>query len=208
MPAECYKCLKPTGSTLSCPECARHTEMMADCLGGMRALQTYTPDTFQPSPITQAAFLAAKTFNALRENLYLYGPCGTGKSHLATIAARGYLPHVLTKQPLEVLADTVGAGKGDSREAVLRLSRVKVLVLDEIGTGTDSAKTVDRLYDVLNRRYQDRAGGLIVTSNLSLEELAKYLKDDRIPSRLAEMCRGREYDLTGEPDHRLVPRTA
>jgi DNA replication protein DnaC len=47
-----------------------------------------------------------------------------------------------------------------------------------------------------------------VTSNLTLEQLASYLKDDRIPSRLAEMCRGLQYDLTGEPDHRLDARPA
>lgn len=203
MTAECFGCKKPQGSSVSCRECVRHNEFLASCLGGMRALQTYTPDSFKPSKVTHDAFVAAKTFNALRENLYLSGPCGTGKSHLATIAARGYLPNVLTKQPLEVLADTVGPGKSDDRAAVLRLAHVKVLVLDDLGTGTDSVKTVDRLYDVINRRYQDRAGGLIVTSNLTLGELAAYLKDDRIPSRLAEMCRTRCFDLSGERDHRI-----
>ncbi len=203
MPADCYRCEKPQGSNTTCDECARFNDMMAACLGGMRALQTFTPDAFKPSKVTAEAFLAAKTFNAARENLYLSGPCGTGKTHLATIAARGYLPHILTKQPLEILADTVGVGKGDTRDAVLRLSRIKVLVIDDMGTGTDSSKTVDRLYDVINRRYQDRAGGLIVTSNLNLDQLGAYLKDDRIPSRLAEMCRGHQFDLSHEPDHRL-----
>jgi DNA replication protein DnaC len=172
----------------------------------MRALKTFTPDAFVPSRVTHEAFIAAKTFNPVRENLYLHGPCGVGKSHLAAIAARPFLPNILTIQPLELLAATVGPGRGDDRAAITRFSKIKVLVLDDAGTGTDSSKTVDRLYDVLNRRYQDAAGGLIVTSNLSLEDLAKYLKDDRIPSRLAQMCAARTFDLSGEPDHRIEKR--
>lgn len=206
MPAECPQCGKSAGSAADCRECLRLAEYYATCLGGARALKTFTPETYAPSRVTGEAFIAAKTFNPARENLYLHGPCGVGKSHLAAVAARPSLPYVLTVQPLELLAATVGPGRGDDRAAVTRYSKIKVLVLDDIGTGTDSAKTVDRLYDVLNRRYQDAAGGLVVTSNLSIEELAKYLKDDRIPSRLAQMCGVHVYDLSGEPDHRLEKR--
>lgn len=203
MPAECPRCGGTPGTATACRECQRLAEYHAACLGGQRALRTYTAEAYAPSRITGDAYIAAKTFNPLRENLYFHGPCGTGKSHLAAVAARPALPHVLTVQPLELLAATVGPGRGDDRVAVTRYSKVKVLVLDDLGTGTDSTKTVDRLYDVVNRRYQDAAGGLVVTSNLSLGDLAAYLKDDRIPSRLAEMCRTRVYDLTGEPDHRV-----
>lgn len=203
--ADCYGCGKTPGSTEGCSDCAKMRELHATAIGGARALKTFTEDRFKASDITYDAWIAAKSFDPRKDNLYLCGPCGTGKSHLAAVAARPQLPHVVTVNPLELVAAVMGASRsGEDREAVRRYAHMRVLVLDDIGVGTYTERTVDRIYDVIQRRYMDRAGGLIVTSNLTLDGLAEYLKDDRITSRLAQLCR--VFNFAGEPDHRLEKR--
>jgi DNA replication protein DnaC len=51
--------------------------------------------------------------------------------------------------------------------------------------------------------YMNMKGGLLVSSNLSLGELAERVGDDRLSSRLAQMCRGNVFSLAGEKDWRV-----
>lgn len=204
----CDFCGQKAGSGANCAECVKQRERWAGMLGGARALQKYVAEGF--TPVTDAAklaFSAAKAFDAGKQNLYLHGPTGAGKTRLAIIAARRYLPYVTTATAAEVICSIMEHRRGlDELAEVKRFALSRVLVLDELGLGEGSAAQVTKLYDVVNRRYRERAGGLIVTSNLNLDELAQAFGDDRITSRLAELCRGGIFDLTGEPDHRLEAR--
>lgn len=57
-------------------------------MGGEMALREFTLERFRPTPGSQVAFDATQSFNPDRDNLYLWGPCGVGKSHLAHVLAR------------------------------------------------------------------------------------------------------------------------
>jgi DNA replication protein DnaC len=73
------------------------------------------------------------------------------------------------------------------REVLERYGKVGLLVLDDFGTQNTSDWAFTMLYMLINRRYDDMSP-TIITSNYSLEELADKLEDDRITSRLYEMC--------------------
>ena len=87
------------------------------------------------------------------------------------------------------------------------LAKVDLLVLDDLGTENPTEWAVERLYSIINQRYNAEKP-LIVTSNFRLKEVADRLNNpknkregypsvtgDRIVSRLAQMCE--RIELTG-----------
>lgn len=60
------------------------------------------------------------------------------------------------------------------------------LVLDDIGAEKTSEWALQQLYLIINYRYEYLLT-TIITSNKTLEDLADFLGDDRIPSRIQRM---------------------
>lgn len=71
---------------------------------------------------------------------------------------------------------------------IMRLASVPVLVVDDLGVQKDSEHALTVLYEIFDRRDMDLRHGLIITSNLSMKDMAAKMGDDRIPSRIAGMC--------------------
>lgn len=189
---------------------AKSRELGAFCLGGHRAADEYRADLFVPSPATDTAFAAVKSFDSAKDNLFLCGPTGSGKSHLAAIAARrsfarpgiDWSNRVRTITPMELSRLLRSCDGATAEDSVLRgLIGREVLVLEDLGVSKDTEFLVSAIYEVINGRYQNSAGGLIVTSNLKLGELAAKLGDDRVSSRLAQMCK--IFNFSGVRDYRL-----
>lgn len=184
-------------------------EQDAYSMGGFRALDQFTPEKFRLTPGNSAAFAAVNVFDCDRDNLYLAGPTGTGKTHLAAIASRKYLRSgnksynmVMTKTQMEISRGLRACDGAEAEEdLIFRYIDVDVLVIDDIGIAKDTEFMIATLYEIINGRYMAGHGGLIVTSNLGLGDLAKKLGDDRISSRLAQMCK--IFSLAGEPDRRI-----
>lgn len=203
MASECPKCEYPMDG--KCWRC--HEDQMrlrnhgVVVLGGVRPYEDFTVEKFSPSARQKPALDACVSFDPGRDNLYLAGPVGSGKSHLATIAARRFLDRlsILTVTPSEISRD-VRSSKSEATSLKAIMSRA-VLVIDDLGAQKDTEFMVGLLLDIINHRYLNHRGGLIVTSNLKFSELAEKMADDRCSSRLAQMCKF--FDLTGEPDHRL-----
>lgn len=184
-------------------------------LGGWRAYDVYTEERFTETTINAAAFEFCKAFDPKKENVYLFGPAGTGKSHLATIAARrhiktkpnprgydGFITNVSHVKPPQLFREVRGAGDASREVAIIEdYAYSQVLIIDDIGIGKETEFANTTLFEIIDGRYMNRPGGLIVTSNLSLGDLATKLGDDRIPSRLAEMCK--VFSLAGEIDRRV-----
>lgn len=63
---------------------------------------------------------------------------------------------------------------------------VRYLFLDDIGAEKTTDWALEKLYNIINMRYNNNLH-ITVTSNLELDELSKKT-DDRIVSRLNEMC--------------------
>lgn len=185
-------------------------EMQASALGGLRALETYTQARFKATETSGPAFDAAVSFDQTRKNLYFYGPTGSGKSHLAAIAARKIIANpswIKTATQMQIARAIRAAESANEEEKIIRgLVLTPILVLEDLGVAKDTEFSLTLLYEIINGRYQNRAGGLIVTSNLSLGEIASKIGDDRISSRLAQMCM--IFSLKNEQDYRIARRPA
>ena len=91
----------------------------------------------------------------------------------------------------------------ENRAATDELARCRVLVLDDLGKEAPTAYACERLFDIVNERYNALLP-VIVTSNYTRGEIAQRLVEGdvgrSIASRLCEMTRRVHVD--GE-DRRL-----
>lgn len=175
----------------------------AEALGGLRALDTFTAERFELRSENQSAFEAAIAFEAKTDNMYISGTTGTGKSHLAAIAARRLMRgRIITTTQMKVSRQARFNAPTSEDEIIQDLSKVPVLVIDDLGVGKDTEFSLSLIYEILQGRYMRRPGGLIITSNLTLDQIASKLGDDRISSRIAQMCKGKIFHIAGK-DMRL-----
>ncbi len=164
----------------------------------MAALAEMTFETFQveapgnsPDQVLslRAAFEAAREFAANPSGwLLLRGGYGCGKSHLAAAIVnerlRRGLPALFVVLPdlLDELRATFADDSADSYEDRFEAVReVPLLVLDDLGAQAPTPWAAEKLYQLLNHRYNNRLP-TVVTTNCRLEDL-----DDRIRSRLCHV---------------------
>ncbi|HEY3283113.1 MAG TPA: AFG1/ZapE family ATPase [Armatimonadota bacterium] len=152
--------------------------------------------------------------------LYLSGPVGTGKSHLAAAACNAVLDrgqralmrfsHELFRELFEE-ARSAERGRGE-RPLLDSLTRARLVVLDDFALVKPKALESDHLLEILQARAS-YGGGLIITSNIAWRDLAQRYGDagPAIRSRLGGLCLGtdgtpRYYTVPqGTRDHRLSP---
>jgi DNA replication protein DnaC len=179
-------------------------EELVQLLGGEKPFREFTFERFEIAPENRLAYDLCKNFNPATDNLYLWGPCGVGKTHLAWAVARRCFEESLSVviTPAYQLSRQVRMKDPYQEQAAIEdFVRAEALVIDDLGMGPDTAFTRQILQEILDGRdFHDRAG-LVVTSKYSLDELAARLADDAIPSRLAGMCRATHI---GGSDHRLT----
>ena len=85
-------------------------------------------------------------------------------------------------------------------DLVKKYSGVGLLVLDDFGVEKTTDWSFQLLYLIINRRYENMKK-TIFTSNFTLEQLAEKLGDDRLPSRIQQMC---EIVFFNNQDYRSV----
>lgn len=141
-----------------------------------------------------------------RHNLFIFGKPGVGKSWPAAALLKAYIERHCVPGSFEEVPDLVDELRVAIREKkaealVNSISHNGALVLNDMGIGSPTTFVIERLHIILDRWNRNKKGGLIITSNLTLDELAvKY--DDRITSRIFQSCR-----IVGEvvgPDRRLA----
>ena len=185
---------------------ARRRQEESEALGGLRAVEMFTLERLTVTDHNARAIMLAKEFDRNKHNLYLYGPTGTGKTHIASVAARKFIGKTSVRTvKLVDLARTIRSCRSAVEESDVMTCYIQsgVLIIDDVGVEKGTEFNVGLLYELIDKRYLNKPGGLIVTTNLSLDELAQRLGEDRTTSRLAQMCKGRICNLTGEEDHRL-----
>ena len=145
------------------------------------------PESHTQYDMLVTAFETAQRYVAAPSGwLYLYGPVGAGKSHLAAaicnaLAADGY---TVAYGSVPDLTSFVRRGfadqTADDRHDTLLLA--DVLLLDDLGTQKSSEWTEETLFRLIDGRSRREAWTLI-TSNMDLDQ-----QPYRLASRIAEMA--------------------
>ena len=179
-----------------------------------------TFDDYKIDANNQEAVMAAKEF--LKDSstgLFYFGTPGTGKTFLSAILAQEMLKSgksVIFGDVPSLLEDLRSSydSKNDQKITKLMddLAEADLLVLDDLGTENPTEWAVERLYLIINQRYNAEKP-VVVTSNFRLGEIKDRLNNpknatnnfpsvtgSRIVSRLAQMCK--RIKLTGK-DRRL-----
>jgi DNA replication protein DnaC len=139
--------------------------------------------------------------------LLFFGSKGTGKTTLAMLVAQEALRRdrtVAIYTAPELLGRFHATYRDDSAHSELdlmeRLAAVDLLVLDDIAVARQTDWVLERLYAVVNRRYEDERSVVVTAEMESPDALGDHI-GPRTASRLFEMCV--PIPLFG-PDHRVT----
>lgn len=134
------------------------------------------------------------------EGFMIHGSVGTGKTYIAAALVYDLLrtvPHnrIMFATMPDVLDRIRATYNGGERDDVLqRALSVPVLVLDDLGTEKVTDWVREKVYQIINRRYNEQLT-TICTTNLAPSGLARHI-GERTVSRLMEMCRVVKLDGT------------
>ncbi len=181
-------------------------------VSNLGALSRMTFDTFMPDGVgltqtlrfnlREAYDLSVGFANEPRGWLVLLGGYGCGKTHLAAAIANHRIALGLSALFVVVpdLLDHLRAAFAPTSDTSLdeRLEAIRetpLLILDDLGAHNSTPWAQEKLYQIINHRYNSRLP-TVITTNQRLEEL-----DPRITSRLADPDLSQSYEIVA-PDFR------
>lgn len=166
--------------------------------------------------------------------LFIQGPVGCGKTHLACAVAKSFAQGALVRtcdKPriarrirfvtsidfLARLKETYDAAPGSAESDIMRgFTECDLLVLDDLGKDLPTEWAVNRIFQLLNARYNEMLP-TIITTQYTPEQLAvKFSRRadavdaEAIVSRISEMCAavelgGTDRRIKGRAVYRLQP---
>jgi len=109
----------------------------------------------------------------------LFGPSGTGKSHLASAIGYGMVQR--GKRVLFIKVTTLIQQLQQARQqlqltqALARLEKYRLLILDDIGYVKPSESDASLLFELISYRYE--SGSLLITSNQPFSQWDAFFGD-------------------------------
>jgi DNA replication protein DnaC len=194
------------GKLLKC-ECIKQSEERQRLgewrrLSQLDGLEGKTFETFEADTTElQRALSAAQAYAAELDGwLVLTGGCGTGKTHLAAAIANqtlatGNQTVMFTVVPdlLDHLRATFDPSRGvDYDERFNSIRNTFLLVLDDLGTENTTPWAREKLYQIVNHRYNERLP-TVITTNQRDQGI-----DDRILSRMLDRGLSRRITFNGD----------
>ena len=129
--------------------------------------------SFNPQiPVRKIKQLANCSYIDNRENVFLLGPVGVGKSHIAQA-----LGHIACRMGYDVLYTKaakmfryINGGRADNswENRIKRHTSEDLLIIDDFGLKPLTPLQSDDLYEVINERYMKKS--IIFTSNRGIED--------------------------------------
>jgi DNA replication protein DnaC len=151
----------------------------------------------------ESAYTFAKNFAAEPEKwLILQGLNGCGKTHLAAAIANHLrqsgkeVLFIVVPDLLDHLRSSFGPDSRVSYDALFeKIKKVPVLVLDDFGEHSATPWAQEKLYQLINYRYNAQLA-TVITTGLSLDEM-----EGSVGSRLADLKISCNFNITA-PDYR------
>ena len=176
-------------------------------ISNLELLRDKTFETFVPDvPGVRRAYLRAVEYAKRPQGwLVLVGNFGAGKTHLAAAIANELLRRqykvlfAIVPDLLDHLRSTFGPSSEVEYDERFELIRtVPVLVLDDLGTENTTPWAREKLFQIMNYRYND-ALPTVVTSNRKPEDI-----DQRIFSRMCDRVLCEEHIMIDAADYRRL----
>lgn len=140
------------------------------------------PHSVSVQDLTSGSFLAKK------ENLILYGPVGTGKTHLATavgVEACSNGKRVRFYRTASLVNSLIEAKENGSLNKFLKqLSKLDLLICDEWGYIPLDAEGSQLLFQVIADCYEKRS--VIITTNLEFSKWNNIFYNERLTSAIID----------------------
>lgn len=139
--------------------------------------------------------LAGLSFIQERKNIIFLGPPGVGKTHLAialgikAAQARRRVTFYTAEQLTSLLA--ANDITGSLNKLIDSLSRLDLLIIDELGYLELSKKTASLFFRLIAKRYEK--GSIILTSNKPFEEWGHIFQDDVVASAILDRLLHHSY---------------
>lgn len=208
LPCSCDEAAKALEEREQAAEAKRLEDERDDFYGRLK--RAGVKERYKKATHEKASDLAAKV--AEGQSLYIFGPYGTGKTHLASAIARKLVwahKRVRMMTSIELTMELQATiGSPSSEKAVMdALASRPVLIIDDLGKEPPTDWVLSRLFAIINERY-DSTLPTVITTNYDREHLVERLgrKGDTdtaeaLASRLFQMCI--DVPLDGE-DRRLA----
>jgi DNA replication protein DnaC len=132
-----------------------------------------------PKAVQQFRSLLSGDFVDRRENILVFGPPGSGKTHALCAVAQELVRagrRILFTTTALLVQDLLAAKRELTLKAFLkRLSRWEALLLDDLGYVQQSREEMEVLFTLLAERYE--RGSVCLTSNLPFSKWEQIFKD-------------------------------
>jgi DNA replication protein DnaC len=153
-----------------------------------KALEDFDYDHQRSLKREVMAHLGTLDFVTAKENVIFLGPPGTGKTHLSTglgiraCQAGHRVAFATAAEWVARLADAHASGR--LQEELVKLSRIPVLVVDEVGYIPFKAEAANLFFQLVSSRYE--RASLIVTSNMPFGRWGEVFGDDVVAAAMID----------------------
>ena len=154
----------------------------------LKTFEGYSFDDIQIPPAITVEDLKAAKIIEKKENLILYGPVGTGKSHLATAIGieacnRGKrVKFFRTAALVNMLTDA--KVNGELRKLMKQIEKSDLLICDEWGYIPFEKDGAQLLFQVISDCYEKRS--VIVTTNLEFSKWNGIFYDEKMTNAIID----------------------